>query len=223
MITKEALIFLAENRVRNSRDWYNSHKDDASRLVIEPLKELVVELTPFMLTIDDEFITEPKTCKTISRIVRDTRYTKDKSLYRENMWIMFMRRRDGDIKPPGFYFDMSLNGFDYGIGFTSMDKSIMDAMRELIMSDDETFLKAKAAYEGQNKFIMDGDRYKKPKYTGKYSDWLNMKDMYFHARSEDFNLMFSDNLAGFLMEDFAKIRDIYYLFLKAYIMAKMAK
>ena len=29
--------------------------------------------------------------KMVSRVRRDTRYTPDKHLYRENMWIMFMR------------------------------------------------------------------------------------------------------------------------------------
>ena len=78
-LKKEGIEFLVENRIRNDREFYNSHKDIANKYVIEPLKELVIELTPYMLGVDGEMIVEPKTTKTISRIARDTRYTNDKT------------------------------------------------------------------------------------------------------------------------------------------------
>ena len=222
-LKKEAIEFLVENRIRNDREFYNSHKDIANKYVIEPLKELVIELTPYMLGVDGEMIVEPKTTKTISRIARDTRYTNDKTLYRDNMWIMFMRRRGEWIKPPGFYFDYSANGFEYGVGFTSTDKSIIDALRELIVSEDETFLDAYEAYNSQDMFTMGGDRYKKDKYTGKYADWLNMKSIYFYRREDDGDVLFGDCLAEHLIKGYEVIRPIYYLLLKAYIIATEMK
>lgn len=82
-ISKETLDFLVENRLQNSRDWFHDHKKVYQEVVLAPLIELVEKLTPVMWEIDPLFITTPKVCKTISRIYRDTRYTKDKSLYRE--------------------------------------------------------------------------------------------------------------------------------------------
>ena len=69
--TKEALAFLLENRMNNSKLWYDSNKDVYKKLVYNPFAELVIELAPTMTGIDDRIITIPS--KIISRVRRDTR------------------------------------------------------------------------------------------------------------------------------------------------------
>ena len=78
----KTLDFLWENRMRNSRDWFEEHKSEYRSYVVEPLCELVEALTPTMLQIDSLFTVDPRVDKTISRIWRDTRYSHDKSLSR---------------------------------------------------------------------------------------------------------------------------------------------
>jgi hypothetical protein len=83
----KALRFLLENRMNNSKQWYDSHKDEYKKYVYNPFVELVNELAPAVLQIDSQIITVPS--KIISRVRRDTRFTKDKTLYRDNVWIVF--------------------------------------------------------------------------------------------------------------------------------------
>lgn len=78
----EALRFLLENRINNSKEWFEEHRNEYRKYVYEPFAELVKELAPAMKEIDDGIITIPS--KIISRVRRDTRFTKDKSLYRDN-------------------------------------------------------------------------------------------------------------------------------------------
>ena len=85
MFTPKTLEFLAENRRRNSQAWFAEHKEAYHTLVFEPLCELVRALAPQALQIDDQVVSLPRVDKTICRIRRDTRFSHDKSLYRENM------------------------------------------------------------------------------------------------------------------------------------------
>ena len=79
------------NRLQNSREFYESHKEEIKRLAIQPFHELIAEMTPAMLEIDPLFVVTPS--RMVSRVRRDTRYTKDKTLYRANMWMFFRRPR----------------------------------------------------------------------------------------------------------------------------------
>ena len=77
-----------------------------------------MDLSPTMLELDPEFNTEPKVDKTICRVWRDTRYTKDPSLYRDHMWIIFKRGgRMHGTDHPGMYVEINQDGFSYGCGF----------------------------------------------------------------------------------------------------------
>lgn len=128
-ITKEAFEFLAENRFRNSKQWYDEHKDIYRKQVVAPLAELGNKMSETMLGIDPQIVCAPKIGGCISRIRRDTRYTHDKSLYRANAWIVFGRRDRLNKNLPSFYFDMSANGFIYGCGYYKADTSTVLAVR----------------------------------------------------------------------------------------------
>ena len=88
-ISKQTLNFLAQNKFNNSREWFRAHKPEYQEYVLAPMAELVNLLAPTIQKIDPLIITEPKVGKAISRIYRDTRFSRDKSLYREVMWIVF--------------------------------------------------------------------------------------------------------------------------------------
>ncbi len=137
-------------------------------LVIQPLRQLVMDLSPAMLELDPDFITEPKVDKTICRIWRDTRYTKDPSLYRDHMWIIFKRGgRMHGTDYPGIYFEINLDGFSYGCGFYHASTTFMSNLRSRILAGDPEFQAAQEAYLGQRLFRMEGDCFKRPRYGTK--------------------------------------------------------
>ena len=156
--SQQTLDFLFENRLQDSRIWFGEHKTEYQSLVIQPLRQLVMDLTPTMLELDPEFQTEPRVDKTICRIWRDTRYTKDPSLYRDHMWIIFKRGgRMHGTDYPGVYFEISLDGFSYGCGWYCPGTERMEALRRLILSGDREVLRAVRAMDRQRRFRMEGD------------------------------------------------------------------
>lgn len=207
------LDFLFENRLQNSKAWFDQHKPDYTRYVLEPLQELVKLLTPCMLELDDLLTTDPRVDKTISRIRRDTRFSKDKFLYRDNMWVVFKRGKMHGTVVPGFYFELFSNGtFGYGCGFYHASPEYMDTMRSLILENDKSFFKASQAYREQAVFHMEGDCYKRPRYPdapAAFQGWLQRKNICFCAESSDTELLFSPQLRNKLAEDFKLLAPIY--------------
>ena len=216
--SQETLDFLFENHFRDSRDWFQEHKEEYRRLVFDPLAELVQTLTPTMLKIDRQFVTEPRVDKTICRIRRDTRFTHDPSLYRDAMWIIFKRERMHSTEFPGLYFEVNGEGFSYGGGFYHASTAYMETLRGLILRGDPTFAKAQKAFASQSVFRMEGDCYKRPHYPDQppeLAQWLERRNLSFNADSNDLDLLFSSQLPQVLEKGFRKMAPIYDFLLQA--------
>ena len=210
--SKETLNFLVENRLNDSRSWFHEHNKEYRSLVLQPLQELVLSLTPAMLEIDGEFITEPRVDKTISRIWRDTRYTHDPSLYRENMWIIFKRGRMHTTEFPGIYFEITQDGFGYGCGFYHASTSYMNTLRKSILEGSPVFLTAQKAFSAQDIYQIEGDLFKRPRYR-EYPDslreWLERRNISLNAESHDFELLFSPGLSEKLIANLKLLAPMY--------------
>ena len=100
------------NRLQNSKEFYEAHKDEIKRLAIQPFYELIEEMTPTMLAIDSQFVVTPS--RMVSRVRRDTRYTKDKTLYRANLWLFFRSPRRERESVPCYYFEVHPEYWAFG-------------------------------------------------------------------------------------------------------------
>lgn len=209
-ITGDALRFLFENRMNNSKEWYDSHKSDYKKYVYTPFAELITELAPTMLEIDSQLITLPS--KLISRVRRDTRFTKDKTLYRDNVWLVFLRDKSLMSTAPCFWFGIDQKGSSYGIGYYGAEPASMANMRDMIVNSHPAFLMAQKYYEAQNEFIIGGDLYKRSKYPEQPENlrtWLDRKNIYFEAVQSNFELAFSKELPDVLKKGFKELKPIY--------------
>lgn len=219
VFSENTLEFLFENKLRDSREWFAAHKYEYQSFVIEPLRTLVQNLTPLMLELDPEFITVPKVDKTICRIWCDTRYSRDPSLYRDSMWIIF--KRGGKMHGtdyPGVYFELSGSGFSYGCGFYNASTAYMNTLRSMIVSGSAEFQKADQAYRSQTLFRLEGDCFKRPRYTQypeNERDWLERRGLSLNAYSDDFELLFSEHLVQKLEEDLRQLFPVYRFLLRA--------
>lgn len=210
--SKQTLDFLFENRLNDSKLWFEEHKDQYRKLVLEPLHDLAEELAPAMRAIDPQFVTEPRVDKTICRIRRDTRFSRDKSLYRDNMWIIFKRGKMHGTEVPGIYFEISQHGFEYGCGFYKASPAYLQALRGRVLKQDPLFLAANEMLCRQNTFQIIGDCYKRPHFPNESPElrqWLERRELCITAFSKDYSLLFSDQLAVRLKEDLSRLAPVY--------------
>ncbi len=211
--SKKTLDFLVENRMRNDRPWYNAHKEQFAEVVLRPFQELVVALAPTMRELDPLLELSPKVDKTISRVYRDTRFTHDKSLFRDVMWIAFRRpKQAGPWESPVYWFELSPRGLAWGCGTYKAPTDFLAIMRQRILAGDPMFEKAREMVESQDRFSLDGERYKRSKHPGQPESmrfWLDRKSVGLSTESKDFQLAYSNRLAGQLAEDFRMLHPMY--------------
>ena len=130
-IAPDGMFLLAENRFHDSKSYYEEHKPQIKAQVLDPLRSLAEDLAGTMIAIDPRIVTDPNRNGCVSRVRRDNRYTRDKSLYRENMWVGFMRDKKAYECAPGFFVDISLKGSTYGMGFYYTTPRLMQNVRRL--------------------------------------------------------------------------------------------
>lgn len=216
--SEKTLDFLFENRLQDSKDWFDQHKKQYQQYVLEPLEELVTQLADTALMLDPLVVTEAKVGKTISRIRRDTRFSKDKRIYREHMWIIFKRGpRMYGTDAPGIYFEISPDNFGYGAGFYSASTEYMDALRRSILAGSPEAVEAVDCYEAQSLYQLDGERYKRSHYPdqpAKLQKWLDLRNISVSTESTDAELLFSDHLAQKVAQDLLLLKPIYRFLLK---------
>ncbi|MGM9612199.1 MAG: DUF2461 domain-containing protein [Butyricicoccus sp.] len=173
----EGLDLLIENRLRNDKEFYEAHKAEIRRDVLEPFQALCLRMAPAMTEIDPLFVTVPS--RMVSRVRRDTRYTKDKTLYRANMWLFFRRPREQHEAVPAYYMEITPDYWGYGC-FGGYGQGEMAIAREMILAEDKLFLDAYRTAEASRVFTLEGDAYKRPRFPDApeaYQPWLNRKNL----------------------------------------------
>lgn len=177
----EAFAFLDGLRLNNDKLWFEAHKAEYQRHVLEPMKNLVTDLAPLMSSIDPQMETRPAVNKTISRIQRDTRFSQDKTPYKTRQWFSFKRPSKEWQNFPAFYFELSLEGFLYGMGMYCADRPTMDRFRADVDRDAAAFRTAIAGLDLEKRFTLGGDRYQRSLKADLPPDlqpWYNRKSFY---------------------------------------------
>ena len=127
----EGLDLLIENRLQNSKPFYDEHKDAIKRLVQQPMADLILEISDAMREIDPLFVLVPS--KMISRVRRDTRYTRDKTLYRDHAWCTFCRPKNGYDARPCYYFEVMPDSWGYGAGYYRANPAELAVLRQFVL------------------------------------------------------------------------------------------
>lgn len=211
--SQESIEFLHNLQRNNNKSWFEDHKHIYTDKLLTPTQLLVSELSDFMLEIDPYFETAPAVSKTISRIYRDTRFSKDKSPYRAKIWITFKRPRKEWIDAPAFFFELTPESYRYGMGFYSATKDTMDKFRERIDSDPKEFAKATAFYAKQDTFTLEGDQYKRlldPDKPKEILDWYQRKNLYLVCNRDIDDRVFNRELAQDISDGFGQLADFYH-------------
>ena len=97
-VTQAMLDYYIGLALNNNREYYLATKDVYEREVRAPLLDLAETLAPAALQLDGEM--EQRPGHILARIRRDTRFTRDKSPYRDHAWLSFRpmgRRKSGSL------------------------------------------------------------------------------------------------------------------------------
>jgi len=210
----ETINYLNGLKENNNKQWFEANRDKYKEFLAEPMQELVLNLSPFMLSIDPLFEASPR--KAISRINRDIRFSNDKSPYRTNMWIAFKRMYQDWKAEPTYFFEIFPDYYRYGMGFYSIPKETLYKLRSMIDEGKKEFIKIHSIYKKQELFALEGEKYKRiinPDLPDDLNEWYQRKDLYFVCNRKIDERLFSPDLVGDLIEGFETLAPIYNFFL----------
>ncbi len=217
VFTDTSIQFLQELADNNNREWFTQHKRAYEQVVLAPMRQLLATLAPAMLDIDPELDVNPR-YGAISRVVRDIRFSRDKSPYRVNQWIALKRPEKDWSTRPAFFMEFSPEGYRYGMGAYAATAAGMRAIRAHIESAPGKYLQAMEQAR-QAGYAVEGDRYKRPRLPEGQPDlileWYRRKNIYAVINKPLDADFFSPEFAALLEKAFAAAAPLYHLLLIA--------
>src|SRR6185503_19754977 len=123
--SKEAMQFFRGLARNNNRDWFLPRKPVFEEHVKAPMQALVERGNVAMKSFAPEYVTDP--ANALYRFFRDTRFSKDKSPYKDRIAASFPRR--GQPEGAGFYFSVSHKEFAVGGGIYMPSPETLRAIR----------------------------------------------------------------------------------------------
>lgn len=207
-ITLDSLFLLAENRFRDSKPFYEEHKEQLKNGITIPMRQIAAIFSEELLAVDPLINSIPT--KMVSRIRRDTRFTKDKRLYRENCWIMFMRPKDSWRGYPCMWFEISPTDYGVGIGFYGEEAGLMETFRKNLRERPDEFRIA------LNKVLETGtgsvsQLYKRgfPGAPEGLEEYYNSKSLGFIKYSDSLKDLESDKIIGIIRHALSGYTEMY--------------
>jgi uncharacterized protein (TIGR02453 family) len=204
--------FLMGIELNNNKAWFEENKSAYREYVLKPFQELVNALGGHMTAIDPEFEIRADIGKTISRIYRDIRFSKDKSPYRSSVWITFKKMNRDWKLDPCFFFEITPSIYRYGMGFYLASKETLTRLRGLIDEGSDDFKEIKSLYDSQSIFTLEGEKYKKTLDKTKSPDildWYQRKDIYFMCTKKINEKLFSSGLVDEITTCFDIMKPFY--------------
>lgn len=179
-IKPEIIELLAINKFNDSKSFYEEHKEELKQGATVPMRQIILDLSDLCSDLDPLMDTNPTYL--VSRIRRDTRRTKNKMLYRENLWLMLRRNKFAYPFAPFYWFEFSPEGYSYGMALWMARPAQFDHVRRLILKEPERWFNAIAATEQAGLTYGCWDYYKKdriPEAPEELKQYLNAKNMEF--------------------------------------------
>jgi uncharacterized protein (TIGR02453 family) len=172
----KTIEFLGGIRFNNEKSWFEAHKSDYQNYLYRPMKELGADVQAKLL----ERFPKCQLNLKVSRIYRDARRLFGRGPYKDHLWLSLFRwdaENDGD--KPVFWFELTPDGWSYGMGFWCARPAMMEKHRARMDRDPKPMLKLARKLDKQDLFTLDGPEYarKKDAPDPKLASWYNKKSL----------------------------------------------
>lgn len=165
---QEAFDFLTQLAINNDRDWFKPRKSTYDDEIVWPMQCLLAEASREAASFNLNLIANPK--KSIFRIYRDTRFSKNKDPYKTSSGAVLTR--DGSHKSPGgVYIHLEPDKCFLAAGFWHPDNNILRAWRSRIAEQPDAFLNMVDHLKGKNLDLQSDESLKRmPRGFEAYAD-----------------------------------------------------
>jgi len=154
--TPESFAFLRELRENNNREWFAQNKQRYEREVRDPALRFISDFGPHLSRIAPRLVADPR--RSMFRIYRDTRFSRDKSPYKTHVGIHFFHEKSkAAASVPGFYLHISPGECFAAAGIWHPDPGSLAKMRQSIAAKSPDWMRIK-----KSKLPIEGGSLKRP-------------------------------------------------------------
>ncbi|MDR2956439.1 MAG: DUF2461 domain-containing protein [Prevotella sp.] len=210
--TPQMFQFFKDLQENNYKEWFDAHKHIYEKELLNPLKALVTTLSPAMYNIDNGFELRPH--RTMSRIYRDIRFSKNKDPYKNFMWVAFQTPVTGDVWKdyPGYFMEFRADTYTLGLGLFQPKKKVMDAFRDEVSYDAEEFQRVTQETVLDRGYTVQGEEYKRPvpnDLPEYFQQWIQRKGIWVAKTKPVGKELYSADFAEIVKEDFVALEWLY--------------
>ncbi len=212
--TEKTIQFFLDLKFHNSTAFFHEQHERYVEDVQHVFYEMIDDLAPDMLKIDPQMEVRPHKC--LSRIHRDTRFSRDKSPYRDHLWFLFRRAAEPREKSLFYYFELGPDRLSWGMGFWDENREALDLFRKRICADPAgvTALLEKMKMEERDLFL-GGSVHKKIALPAEVPEnlkrWYLAKDLYIGKSHPDYRSIYTRDILDEVRNDFITIAPLYRL------------
>jgi uncharacterized protein (TIGR02453 family) len=164
--SRDTFRFFRDLAGNNKKTWMDANRERYQQCVVQPFRQLLDVTAPLVLQLDSRFDTSGRTGVNFSRINRDIRFAKDKTLYNTQMYLRFSAMFPGGRESGQLYAGISVNTATVGYAIYTGSKR-KESPLALIA---EPRVQAKPKWLAQQKKRL-GRRYESYWYTSEKGKW----------------------------------------------------
>ncbi len=121
--SQETLDFFKKLKKNNDKNWFEMHREEYDDYVLNPAKAFVVAMGEKLKKLSPSINADPRTNKSLFRINKDLRFSKDKIPYKTNLGISFWDGPLARMESASFYFHVKSESLMLGAGIYKFKSS----------------------------------------------------------------------------------------------------
>ena len=203
----ETVDFMWGIRFNNEKSWFEAHKQEYLTYFYNPMRDLAAEVYGRFMEAHEDLDLVSR----VSRIYRDARRLHGRGPYKDRLWCSMERPREDWVAQPVYWFELSPEGYSYGLGYYSAPAVTMAKFRARLDREPQKFEKLVRAFNKQNTFVLDGEDYKRPKgeSTPLLAPWYNKKSFSLICERPNEGALFTHDLTDALVEGYESLFPFY--------------
>ncbi|MCB9780867.1 MAG: DUF2461 domain-containing protein [Alphaproteobacteria bacterium] len=130
----DTVAFLADLTDHNDKAWFDAHRDRYETAYKQAGIDFIEAMAPLVADLSPHVVAEPRLNGSLRRIHRDTRFSQDKTPYKDHLDIIFSDERSPSM---AFFFRLKADALMVGGGCYQFDKPTLDRWRQAVLRDGD--------------------------------------------------------------------------------------
>lgn len=206
----DTVPFLSELSANNTKKWFDDNRSRYDDVYAQAAKDFVAAIAEPLAELSDDVQAIPKVNQSIFRVNRDTRFSKDKTPYKDHVDLMFWVGEGRSRDCAAYFFRLTPELLHLGAGKHGFTKAELELFRDAVAGDPGSELAdILGALDG---YEVGGDQYKRvPKgFDDDHprADLLRYKGLHAFWGGDHPAALTSPQVVDFCLEKFADFRPL---------------